>query len=1259
MSNKKIKKIVRYLLSYSFEDLAKSFFALNLWLPNVSSPIKSQYLYVILESIHGRLSTKNKICTYEDFKVFSTNLFPLIPSYSMIEDYIPENDWGEIKYFINEEFFKIFYGGDLSNTYDFYYSYEVIHCGFVDYYKEKLQRSPIDELEFCVSIQDEIINSIDVSVQDKREVELAAYVLPSEDFWRVCINFINHFKPEERYPSSLLNEYSKDLIGTRMHKIPSETEFLTKAYDGKNCFYFFLKRKNKYFPVLPRKYFAVLYDKWGSILNENYDLIEKEFKYHEIRIGIQFYHFLKLRFKEEDIFFINSPVDADLKFHKSLFTSAFRSRNNLILIHVLPPRESKTQQKILNSLTKELREAQELVSKPLTRIGLHGENQIVQFESHKNPGLGLNSIIFTVIPHCTTGYGGIIGQPNDLPGEIIGLDQLLGIFDEIKNLDEFADFWGYAERMRSSFGISPMSSYLDLFGSYRDSSGVLIPGASVPDFVIVDPHWGSGFRYRSLSEFWKKYPEENFFGHPRSWSIDEKRKLKEVVVLKSRSFFGYVYCCPLGDTWFFINAPVDSLSFDQGRFTDMMMHSLADALTLYRGIIDGLSFTKNKNKLQALFFPVSLIKSNEKFKHLMHLLPAHELWTMDIMRLKRGDYAVRVVFDDEQILTSLKDARDRSIQVQLLIDILREINLIFDDPTFEQSVTNLAKEKDQKNRFRTHAFRKKVSFPEFAKYSVPEKRDYKLADKKIAEIARDNGIESGEYEGQKAKEIVNLLKSKLIEFLNTEVSQFDIRMAIPTLIGNADSLINEYEFKSINIKKSLDQEVDFQREVFLGEDKQHFLHHHKNYRYLIEKFVQLQPRGGKDFENSQINYLLGFVDRLLSLYLVSDFLHYGLFPSKISIDHDFLVNLNYGAEIDKMQTEWVEEQAKINLSMIGNKDDSLSIPFEIVPFLEEIDRQCERDLGFSWKDMINIQQILASWTTYHENAKEAVSYKATLEEIKNACIKGISGFDASKIRDILDFLTLDSTKILVIEDDNRVPPDLPIWEYRKRATRYTIRPLIKIESFYHWGAHSAERSARVWTGITDLYKLPADIKAPSVTWVLQKAHTAVEKSLQEKIEAIVGRFTSDVETGVFPHQTGLCSENIGDIDVFAFLRKENIILNIESKMIDNAYCHKDLKRIAEKIFGRIKTSDSVFQNGYLQMVEKREQFLNQLGKELAEKYWAPLEKNPKVISIFVTGSSYLWTKYPPIVTNVNFVELTLLDDFLKSLSKHQHPPILK
>ena len=93
-----------------------------------------------------------------------------------------------------------------------------------------------------------------------------------------------------------------------------------------------------------------------------------------------------------------------------------------------------------------------------------------------------------------------------------------------------------------------------------------------------------------------------------------------------------------------------------------------------------------------------------------------------------------------------------------------------------------------------------------------------------------------------------------------------------------------------------------------------------------------------------------------------------------------------------------------------------------------------------------------------------------------------------------------------------------------------------------------------------------------------------------------------------------------------------------------------MKRIAEKIFGRTK-SDRSFKEGYLHMVLKREELINQKGKELAEKYWSSLADKPKVVSIFVTQSSYWWTKYPIIESDVHFVELALLDDLIKELLK--------
>lgn len=89
-------RLRRILAEYSLDDLARSFFVLNMWLPNVGSPIKVEYLYTALECCAGSLSKDNKIHSYDEFKQLSQSLLQTLPSFSMLEDYAPEADWGEI-----------------------------------------------------------------------------------------------------------------------------------------------------------------------------------------------------------------------------------------------------------------------------------------------------------------------------------------------------------------------------------------------------------------------------------------------------------------------------------------------------------------------------------------------------------------------------------------------------------------------------------------------------------------------------------------------------------------------------------------------------------------------------------------------------------------------------------------------------------------------------------------------------------------------------------------------------------------------------------------------------------------------------------------------------------------------------------------------------------------------------------------------------------------------------------------------------------
>jgi len=292
---------------------------------------------------------------------------------------------------------------------------------------------------------------------------------------------------------------------------------------------------------------------------------------------------------------------------------------------------------------------------------------------------------------------------------------------------------------------------------------------------------------------------------------------------------------------------------------------------------------------------------------------------------------------------------------------------------------------------------------------------------------------------------------------------------------------------------------------------------------------------------------------------------------------------------------------------------------------------------------------LASWT-YDNPAAEHTFYTATADEIADACDERIDGFDKSSVRKIMDFLTLDPEKVLMLEGASKPTHDLPVWEHRKRSNRYGLRPLVKIGEKYYWGAHSLERSCKIWASMTNTHKFPSDIAAPSVAKVLDGYHEKYRKALQSKIVEIVERFTTDIEAEVSPSSRGFSDTDIGDIDVFALLPDRKTILNIESKVIDQAYTSKDIKRVSEKIFGRT-TSKGAFEEGYVQRVETRDAFLKTAGKPLSESIWGEVADVIRVVSIFVTPNSFWWTKFPPVTTGVFFVELSLLEDFLRSLTR--------
>lgn len=1244
------EKIKQFLLSFSIEDLLKSFFVLNLWLKNVASPIKLQYLYTLLESVHKDLPADNKIASYKDFEAFCKNVIEFIPSFMMLEDYVPEADWGEIKYFLDKKFYKIFYGGDLSNPYDFYYSYEIIHRPFEQEYLDLTKRSPVTELRFCLELQNYILENLKQQKTDTDNIHPGDIEVPSEEFWKTSIEFVDGYKPQDMYSPDILDMYTKELTESEPF-LPIDT-FVENAYRGRNCQYFFIKNGGKYYPVMPRKWLTVLYDRWGNLLKDNYsELIKKlDGKSPNILIGIELAHFIKERTKEDYIFPHVTPIGEDQKPPHELRYTALLIKDKLFLIYTTPPLfDGNELNKHLEEITPKLKISSDLLKKSPIRLAIFSKRQTLELQPSKE-GLELEPKFIIAIPSPVSDVTGHIAIPEGIEAEIMTLDQITGVFDEIEKLSELNDFFDYLVEEREMNRMSGMNSYLDKFGSFKDSHGVLVPGALEPDMIMLDFNWGSNYRFKSLREFWTIFPEESFFGHPRSWTIPPKRRTTTGFILDSRTFRGYAYYQKIGETIVFINAPVHMMELEDGKVVDPLMQSLFDAIDIYPEILKKLDFIKSQHKLQVFFCPSTLASANDELKHVKHLVQDEKLWAMDIARIKSRDYGIRVVYNPKKIIEALQASKDRSVQVSLLMDVLEQINSLLPQSNFGSIKSELESEKIKKIRFKMFAVEKRASFPEGVSEVIPEQREYKIADKEIAQIAHKLKITPGKYSSDEAKEKLNNLRTEIVHSLNKKIEDYNLEEYLPMLLEKSNVLIHEHWRNEAEIKASIEGEVDYERSEKSSDDEKDFLHWYRNYHYLIEKFVQLQPSGTTELDTEKLKELTAFVDRLMDVYVASDFINYEIYPVSVEIDRDYVVSTSDEQnDIAAMEREYGEEQAKINLGIIGNKEDVADSNLSVEEYLNELDHAFKIDLGFGLKNLINVQQVLALWAAYTEK-EEDTHYSATLEEISTICSKEIKGYDPAETELILEFLTLKPAEILMIKGDPKPAQDVPIWEHNKRLARFDIRPLIKIESKYYWGPHSIERTSRVWMGISSKHRLPSDLETPNIKLVLGKGHVDLENSLVSKIKEVVSRYTANVQTSVYPHKYDSTTGDIGDFDVLAYLEDKNILLNIESKIIDPPHSNKDSGRMQRRTFVSYKGEDGRMRKCDVEKVQDREVYLKSKSKELLAKLgWKSKPTDPKIVSVFVTKMGFWWTKHPPVKTSVSFIEIRMLNDFIKKL----------
>lgn len=1235
--NKQTERIKQLFAKHSADDVAQALFVSHLWLPNLASSVQDQlFAAIFLAMKPADFATVSIIQDYKHFKDFCTELYDISEGFPTLEDYLPSFDWGDVKFAVDGQLYKFFYGG-VGNMYDLIKTFEMTYAHLDDSYETVSGRSPKQELLESLQFQTNLIDSIDSQPKPSKleRVKRGELTVPTRRFWLQAKKYLRTSNPHEMFSQKSLDNFSIKLGDFDSKKLEYQ-RFGNEVITGKLFRHFFVSINDNYYPIVPRLHPIMLIDIWSEMHEKFSGKLREDGVDFQKDLTLELAVFLKDRFHKSEVFPIISAVDSNMKRDDTVFAAVIIGDTRLTCFYCLHPfnTAAEAQEELVNVQPILERALKLLGEKPL-RLADHVNQRIMELRDTKD----LEPELFIILPQMNT-EPQPISMPKTMRGHIIFLDQLIAIMDELIDVDELGRFLAYYDDYRKN-GLTGIVGPVDVFASFRAVSGVLIEGAVEPDLIAIDEHWGANWRYESLVKFWNAWPPFKLHEDPRTLMLSpEKDRIRFVQKADSKQNFILIKTEKVNG-W--TASPFYIQNWETASICNLFMECVEDYFAR-NAFLGDHPFFRRYGEFQVHFFPKKLVEESAKLDHLKHLvIPEGERWVADHGFPLPSVPGIRIVVDTEKLHEDFAAQNTNDIEVDLLKEIFRQIHEIYPDQATLEIFKQLNALKGRAPRFKSFAVQKEASFPDPYPVRTPGIYEHKKARKEMAKMALKHGFKPRSYTRDAAKSKLKKLKDSMVAEINRVVSEYGLKEALPFLLSSMDGLVNERQMKKLRLKHSLEHEVDFDRGQSYAENERDFIVEHRNYRYLVEKFVQLKPSGAKTLTEDDLKYLLALVDKILEIQAASDALHYEIYPLNVKVTRDFVIEIRYKDDIEEMQKSFSEESALLSLGTLGKEADRLNDHTNLEEYLDQLDIHFMADYGFQLKNMVAVLTVLSSWAA-NANTNEEASYSSSIDRIRAVCAKAIKDFDPKELDSIVNFLTLDGEQLLFVKGTLTPAPDLPVWEHTKRTHRYGIQPLIKVDKTYYWGPYSTYLSAGIWMNAASDGVMPADLAGPSTRSFLKVENSKSEKLLEDKITEITKRFTPYAER--VNYSRGTHPQEIGEYDTLAYLENENILLNIESKDMDNVYCLKDAKRLKEKIF-RLEGKHK----GNLLKVEDREEYLRNNTQNFRDKLNWPIKDNPTIVSLYISRKYYWWTKYPPRPTSVTFLRLDLLDDYLSDLRR--------
>lgn len=1205
---------VRAILEcYEPFDAALAITVSDLWPANAASPIKHLLAWAILAGMEHAPADALRITTYEEFRTFAEALIAAYPDLPMLEDYVPEIDWGDVRVSLQDELVPMFYGSCIERTPDFVEAFRITQAS---------NEQALADMDLAIAIQSYVLRSMpELANRSTADVTSGHIEVPPAEFWTSCRAVLLNAQAELRDWRTSSTGRLDIPIGT--YKVPLSLDaFGDACMQGIALPFVGMVLNDRWIPIGIRGAPGNTIDVWA-------DQDSARPIGHATHWALA--RFLQERFRRVDPGPMQVWVeDRDFDLPISCVVSDTRLWLFVCCSHTTVDTAGQQAHEVLSALEPGRRWGFKRARGPRAFI-TDGRGVIPSAQDVR---------VLLVLTMAGTAFG-TLDVPKR-PIRLLPLADLITIFDVLEDFDELERFWKYVDGQGRS--LSPFSrGTADLFASFRDTHEVLVDGAVTPTFIALDPSWGSNWRYKNLAAFWADAPR-HFPDGTTGWHLD--RNASGVIWMRSRHDDSQAYSVEVAGCTVQVVMSIDrSLNLLENRMLDLFIQALSDCLQLCRDLVFGLAiFGRQHVIVRCEVDPAHRLDESNLPDN---AAPANPIVT-SCNKSSDAPLTVQLQVNTVAVQAGLNEAATAKFEIESLVETLVAI---YRSLGWELADTVLAQVRETANRparYRLAVVQESVDALEYVEPIVPRPMDYKLARQHLARSMHKLGFTPGRYELKEAKERIDAGREYLRQYIDGLISKYVPSELARCCVEQNDALLTRERHRVARVRQSLEHEVDYDRHDAVAEARKEFGVIARHYRYLLEKVLSAPLRTGQQpVDADALRELVGLVDWYMVLAGASDILHNGVDVGGVEIDESYIPEVFYSVDWEARDSVFGREHARSTLGIGVASSDAVAGDLDMSLESSELRQAFRKNVGFEIKHLLQTLIILSQPIRHGLAVEPVLSYVAPRQVIRKAVLQYLEGITEEEGDAIVHFLTLSPADIRRLPGRDIDESDVPFWEHSKRLHRYTIRPLVSDDELLYWGAEHASRALQIWTkSIVDGY-LPADFPWPEVEREVRLIKEGIEKLLEIRTEEIFQRFTPFVSRGTdFKKFKGEGFADVGDFDVLAYWPATNTLVTVECKYNQPPFSVKDSRRLRDRIFGKSETDRA----GQFSRIVRRRAFVKEHRARMLELLkWPSAEASEgRDVEMYVSRDVHWWMVHPPYPVPTFFVAVDSLDDWLKN-----------